>query len=130
MYKSVTRNIQVTVEPYYIAEESDPDDKHFFWAYSVEIVNLGEETVQLRRRYWKITDANGQVNEVSGAGVVGEQPIIRPGERYEYTSGCPLTTASGIMSGSYQMQSDSGEFFNVTVPAFSLDKPDARRVIN
>ncbi|MBA5779195.1 Co2+/Mg2+ efflux protein ApaG [Stappia sp. F7233] len=130
MYRAVTRNIQVTVVPHYMAEESDPDDDHFFWAYSVEIVNLGKEAVQLRSRYWKITDAFGRVNEVRGIGVVGEEPLIAPGERYEYTSGCPLTTTSGIMSGSYQMQAPNGEIFHVAIPAFSLDKPGTPRVLN
>ncbi len=130
MYRAVTRDIQVTVEPHYIAEESDPEDEHFFWAYTVEIVNLGSETVQLRTRYWKITDAFGRVNEVRGVGVVGEEPVIAPGASFEYTSGCPLTTASGIMSGTYQMQTLGGEVFHVAIPAFSLDKPDVPRTLN
>lgn len=93
------------------------------WAYQVKIENLGQSTVQLRNRYWHITDAGGRVQEVRGAGVVGEQPVLRPGEKFEYTSGTPLPTPSGIMTGTYQMESDSGERFDVRVPAFSLDSP-------
>ncbi len=130
MYKAVTRNIQITVEPEYVPEDSMPEAAHYFWAYSIEIVNLSEETVQLRRRYWKIIDANGNVEEVQGDGVVGEEPVLRPGESFHYTSGCPLGTSSGIMSGRYQMQSQSGETFSVVVPAFSLDLPSAVRVLN
>jgi len=130
MYRAVTRNIQVTVEPVYLDDESDPDENRYFWAYAVEIANLGGETVQLRTRYWRITDGNGRVQEVKGAGVVGEEPVIEPDETYEYTSGCPLTTPSGIMVGSYQMETAKGERFDVEIPAFSLDVPDTSRVIN
>lgn len=130
MYRSLTRGIQVTVEPVYLEDESAPTENHYFWAYTVEIVNQGSESVQLRARHWKITDALGRVEEVRGAGVVGEEPTLAPGQRFEYTSGCPLTTASGIMIGSYQMESADGEAFSVDVPAFSLDLPDMPRVLN
>ena len=130
MYSAVTRGIQVTVEPMYLEDESVPEENHFFWAYTVEITNLGEETVQLRTRYWRITDAAGNVQEVRGAGVVGEEPVIGPDDSYEYTSGCPLATPGGIMAGHYQMETEDGETFNVEIPAFSLDIPDAPRVIN
>lgn len=130
MYRAVTRNIQVTVEPHYLPNESSPEEDHYFWAYTVAIENLGTEAVQLRARYWKITDAFGRVEEVRGPGVVGEQPVIGPGERYEYTSGCPLSTPSGIMLGTYQMQTASGDYFSVAIPAFSLDLPYGARVLN
>ncbi|MEP3280108.1 MAG: Co2+/Mg2+ efflux protein ApaG [Stappiaceae bacterium] len=130
MYSRVTRNIQVTVEPQYLEEESTPSENHYFWAYTIEIENLGEETVQLRSRCWEITDAHGRISNVRGSGVVGEEPTLSPGASFEYTSGCPLTTPSGIMAGNYQMQTKDGEFFTVMVPTFSLDIPDLLRVIN
>lgn len=130
MYRAITRSIQVTVTPAYMEEQSAPADGRYFWAYTIEIVNLSSEVVQLRSRLWHITDANGRTEEVRGAGVVGKQPVLRPGEAFEYTSGCPLTTASGIMVGSYQMQTDGGELFVVDIPAFSLDLPDSRRIVH
>jgi len=130
MYRSITRHIQVTVQPRFLAEESRPEQGRYFWAYTVEIVNRGPETVQLRSRAWEITDEQGRREEVRGAGVVGEQPVLDPGERFEYTSGCPLSTPSGMMVGSYLMVSDAGETFEVDIPAFSLDSPHARRSVN
>lgn len=123
MYHRTTGNIWVSVTPVFLEDQSEPDEDHFVWAYQVRIENRGEETVQLRSRYWHITDANGLVQEVRGAGVVGEQPVLEPGESFEYTSGTPLNTPSGIMVGSYQMQTDSGDMIEVDVPAFSLDSP-------
>ena len=123
MYSSTTRAIRVTVQPTYLDEQSSPTDNHFVWAYHVQIENLGEEVVQLRSRYWRITDSMGRMQEVRGAGVVGEQPVLNPGESFEYTSGTPLGTPSGIMVGTYQMETHSGERFDVDVPAFSLDSP-------
>jgi ApaG protein len=125
-YQACTRAITVSVEPVYLESESSPEDHHFVWAYHVRIENQGMDTVQLRNRYWRITDSLGRVHEVRGAGVVGEQPILQPGEAYEYSSGTPLDTPSGFMVGTYEMQSTSGELFDVAVPAFSLDLPDAR----
>ena len=130
MYRAVTRNIQITVEPRFIPEQSDPGENQFFWAYTIVIANLGGESVQLRNRHWKITDGKGQLHEVKGAGVIGKQPVLEPGESFEYTSGCPLTTPQGIMAGSYEMRSARGERFNVEVPAFSLDSPHVKRVLN
>ena len=130
MYTATTRNIQVSVEPRFIAEESAPDKGRFFWAYTVEIANNGGRTVQLRSRYWHITDGLGRVQEVSGPGVIGEEPVLEPGETFEYTSGCPLPTPSGIMHGAYQMEGEDGETFSVTIPAFSLDLPDTPRTLN
>lgn len=130
MYRALTRDIEVTVEPYYLAEQSDPEDNRYVWAYRVVISNHSDITVQLMSRYWHITDETGQVDEVSGPGVIGEQPILNPGDTYEYQSGCPLDTPSGMMFGRYQMLSDDGEMFDVAIPAFSLDSPGVTRVIN
>lgn len=130
MYRATTRAIQVTVKPRFLPERSSPEEGRYFWAYTVEILNLGTEVVQLRSRFWRITDSSGHTEEVGGPGVVGQEPVLRPGESFEYTSGCPLTTPSGIMAGRYFMQTDAGERFAVEVPAFSLDLPDADRVLN
>ncbi len=123
MYTAETRGIRVTVRPVYLEEQSSPEQGHFVWAYHVHIENRGAETVQLRTRYWRITDGAGRVKEVRGPGVVGEEPVLEPGSAFEYTSGTPLNTPSGIMVGSYQMQTRAGELFDVAVPAFSLDSP-------
>ena len=130
MYSAVTRAIRVQVEPMYLDEQSEPDDGQFVWAYRVQIENEGPETVQLLTRYWHITDGMGRVQEVRGAGVVGEQPVLNPGESYEYTSGTPLPTPSGIMQGTYQMRTNSGEKFDIEIPAFSLDCPHETRQLN
>jgi ApaG protein len=130
MYRAVTRQIEVLVEPEFLPERSSPENRQFFWAYSIVIVNEGNESVQLKTRHWIITDGRGQRQEVRGEGVVGEQPHIAPGERYEYTSGVPLTTPSGFMTGSYQMVTESGEKFDLAIPLFSLDSPDAKRTLN
>ncbi len=123
MYDQTTRSIHVTVKPIYLEEQSSPIESHYVWAYQVRIENEGRETVQLLNRRWQITDSLGRVQEVIGAGVVGEQPTLKPGEYFEYTSGTPLSTPSGVMVGSYEMQSSSGRRFDVAVPAFSLDSP-------
>jgi ApaG protein len=122
-YRETTRSIEVSVEPFFLDDQSSPDESHFVWAYHVSIRNLGGETVQLLNRYWQITDGLGRVQEVRGPGVVGEQPVLKPGESFEYTSGCPLSTPSGIMVGSYEMATPAGERFDIRVPAFSLDSP-------
>lgn len=122
-YSATTRHVKITVEPNYLANESSPADNHFVWAYEVKIQNLGQETLQLLSRHWKIVDARGEQHEVKGMGVVGEQPILEPGDRFEYTSGTPLASPSGIMSGTYLMQNEKGEQFEVEIPAFSLDSP-------
>ena len=123
MYTQKTQNISVTVTPIYLEDQSEPEEDHYVWAYQVRIENDGMETVQLRSRHWRITDANGLVQEVRGAGVVGEQPVLEPGETFEYTSGTPLNAPSGIMVGSYEMQTDDGDMIEVDIPAFSLDSP-------
>lgn len=130
MYRATTRNIQVSVEPQFMDDRSSPENNRYFWAYTVEIANLGKVQVQLRSRYWRITDARGHVDEVRGPGVVGEEPVLKPGEAFTYTSGCPLTTPSGIMAGWYQMDVAGGGQFNVEVPAFSLDSPYQVRQVN
>ncbi len=124
MYIALTRSITVTVSPAYLEDESAPANHEFRWSYHVRIENSGGATVKLLSRYWRITDANGRVQEVRGAGVVGEQPVLEPGRSFEYQSWTPLPTPSGIMTGFYQMEERaSGEVFNVTIPAFSLDSP-------
>ncbi len=123
MYHQITNSIKVTVNPVYLEDQSSPSEEHYVWAYQVTIENLGDETVQLRNRAWSITDASGHTQEVRGPGVVGEQPILGPGDSFEYTSGTPLKTPSGLMVGSYEMESEAGARFNVPVPAFSLDSP-------
>jgi ApaG protein len=130
MYQAVTRGIQVTVKPQFLADRSSAEDDRFFWAYTIEIANLGTVTVQLKTRHWRITDGRGQMQEVRGPGVVGEQPVLKPGEKFEYTSGVPLSTPTGLMSGTYQMVAEDGERFDVQVPAFSLDSPHGKRVLH
>lgn len=130
MYEAVTCDIRVRVTPRFIEEESTPDEGRYFWAYTVEIANEGDSTVQLKTRRWLITDANGRQETVRGPGVVGKTPVLGPGQSFEYTSGCPLTTPSGIMSGSYQMELPDGRLMDVTVPSFSLDSPYTKRTLN
>ena len=130
MYEETTRGIRVIVKPKYLESQSRPDEDHFVWAYTITIENRGSETVTLRSRYWKITDARGRIQEVKGAGVVGEQPTLKPGQAFEYTSGAPLGTPSGFMVGAYQMETAEGEHFNIAIPAFSLDSPHTPRRIN
>src|SRR6202034_2912456 len=122
-YSAITRGIEVSVEPTYLEENSSPATSRYLWAYRVTIANQGRETVQLLSRHWMITNARGELTEVKGPGVVGEQPFLRPGESYAYTSGAPLNTPSGMMGGSYQMESDRGERFDIEIPTFSLDGP-------
>ena len=129
-YRAVTRQIEVKAAPQFLAEESSPENGYFFWAYTITLTNRGGETVQLKTRHWRITDAQGRLQEVRGAGVVGEEPVLKPGENFEYTSGVPLPTPSGIMAGSYGMVTAGGEAFNIEIPAFSLDIPQKARTIN
>jgi ApaG protein len=129
-YRAVTRQIEVKVAPKFLPDRSSPENGYFFWAYTITLSNQGGETVQLKTRHWRITDALGRLQEVRGAGVVGEEPVIKPGENYEYTSGVPLPTASGFMAGSYGMVTDAGERFDIEIPAFSLDLPQEDRTIN
>ena len=130
MYKATTRAIQVTVLPQYLPDQSEPEKSQFVWAYTVRIENGGDVAVQLRSRHWKITDGLGRLQEVKGPGVVGKTPLLRPGEVFEYTSGTPLSTPSGIMGGTYQMVDEAGEKFDIEIPTFSLDTPTAQRSLN
>jgi ApaG protein len=122
-YWAVTRGIAVNVEPTYLEAQSSPASGQYFWAYRVTIENEGRVTVQLLSRHWMITNARGELTEVKGPGVVGEQPVLKPGESFAYTSGCPLNTPSGMMGGSYTMESENGERFDIEIPTFSLDGP-------
>jgi len=124
LYRAITKGIAVSVVPTYLEAQSSPGSSQYFWAYRVIIENLGEETVQLLSRHWMITNARGEFTEVKGAGVVGEQPILKPGESYEYTSGAPLNTTSWMMGGAYQMETEGGERFDIEIPTFSLDSPN------
>jgi ApaG protein len=130
MYEKVTRNIRVNVVPQYLDGQSRPEEQRYMWSYTIKIENRGVETVQLLTRHWVITDSNGLKQEVRGDGVVGETPRLRPGEVFQYTSGCPLPTPSGIMFGSYGMVTQLGEPFDIDIPAFSLDSPHDRHSVN
>jgi ApaG protein len=130
MYRARTRDIEVVVEPFYLEEQSCPEESRYVWGYHIVIENQSSSTVRLTHRYWHITDQSGLVDEVEGPGVVGEQPRLAPGDRYEYSSGCPLDTPSGVMFGHYRMETDEGEAFDVEIPAFSLDSPGLVRVLN
>ena len=130
MYERSTRNIRVVVQPAFLEDQSDPEEQRYLWSYTVVIENHGAETVQLLSRYWHITDGRGHVEEVRGPGVVGAQPVIAPGQTFQYTSGCPLKTSSGCMTGKYQMRSSSGEAFEAEIPPFLLESPHERRQIH
>ncbi len=129
-YEATTHEIRVRVAPQFLIDESTPEKDYFFWAYTVEITNLGSETMTLRTRYWNIMDANGKTEEVRGDGVVGEEPTLKPGRSFSYTSGCPLSTSSGIMKGSYQMETEQESMIDIEIPAFSLDSPFTKHIIN
>jgi len=130
MFTKTTRDIKITATPQFLADHSEPMDDHYVWAYTIQLENAGKETVQLLSRHWKIADAQGQVQEVRGPGVIGEQPVLAPGQSYRYTSGTSLTTASGLMFGEYEMVTPKGERFEVEVPAFSLDSPYHKNLPN
>ena len=130
MYTQTTRSVTITVRPEYLEDQSKPDENHYVWAYHIRIQNQGQQIVQLLTRYWKIVDCAGRTQEVRGPGGVGEQPVLRPGESFEYSSGTPLSTPSGFMVGSYQMTTDGGDRFDVAIPAFSLDSPHVRQSVH
>jgi ApaG protein len=130
MYEAVTRGIRVRVSPEFSLDQSTPEDHYYFWTYTVEIINEGAEAMQLQSRMWQITDTRGHREEVRGPGVIGQTPRIAAGERFSYTSGCPLRTPSGIMVGSYQMANETGTLFDIAIPAFSLDSPYVQRRMN
>ncbi|WP_020181043.1 Co2+/Mg2+ efflux protein ApaG [Methylopila sp. M107] len=129
-WTAITRAIRVTVTPRYLPAESEPEDNRYVFAYTVEIVNEGQETVRLIARHWRITDGRGRTEEVRGPGVVGEQPTLTPGQSFTYTSGAPLCTPSGIMVGDYHMMTDAGQPFDVAIPAFALESPHAVRTLH
>ena len=130
VYERTTQNIRVAVKPTYLDDQSDPADSRYVWSYAVTIENLGKEAVQVISRYWHITDARGHVQEVRGPGVVGEQPVLEPGQSFEYSSGCPLPTPSGAMVGRYQLRLASGGSFEADIPMFLLESPYERRQIH
>lgn len=121
--QATTQGITISVQPAFVPEKSQPTHHHWFFAYTIRILNTGRDTVQLLSRHWVITDATGTVDEVQGLGVVGEQPTLRPGEHFDYTSFCPLKTPFGTMEGTYRMVRDTGEEFDVTIPQFELSPP-------
>jgi ApaG protein len=129
-YTAITRSIAVSVETTYLEADSSPGNAQYFWAYRVTIENQGRDTVQLLSRHWMITNARGELTEVKGSGVVGEQPLLKPGERFVYTSGAPLNTPSGMMGGSYLMETDRGKRFDIEIPTFSLDRPNQGVLLN
>ena len=129
-YEAVTRGVLVRVAPKFLPDQSDADRSRYAWSYTVDIENRGAETVTLVSRHWEITDAQGRLQVVDGPGVVGEQPTLKAGERFNYTSGCPLGKPSGTMSGTYQMVTEGGERFDAAIPAFSLHLPQAARRLN
>ena len=128
-YEAETQGVRVRVRPEYLPDQSDPDERRWVWAYHIEVENHGAAAVQLLARHWRITDETGRVEEVKGLGVVGEQPVLNPGQRFRYTSGCPLPTPSGVMAGAYRMAGADGQF-DAQIPAFSLDLPGAARTLN
>jgi ApaG protein len=121
--EAVTRKIRVQVQAEYAPERSRPADHHWFFLYTITITNEGDETVQLVTRHWIITDGNDNVEEVKGPGVVGEQPVLQPGDAFTYTSGCSLRTPFGVMRGTYQMISPAGTEFDATIAPFTLSEP-------
>ena len=130
MYKAITRKIEVIAEPFYIESQSDPEDDRYVWGYNISITNYSNEVVQLLRRYWHITDENGLIDEVEGPGVLGIEPILSVNETYQYTSGCPLETPSGIMMGHYLFKNMSNDQFKIDIPTFSLDIPNRKRLLH
>ena len=130
MYTATTRNITVRVQPQFLAEQSDPVSDQYVWLYTINIENGGTEAVQLLNRHWIITNAVGHVEEGQGPGVIGEQPVLQPGDSFQYTSGCPLRTPSGMMVGTYELGGPGDERFDIDIPAFSLDSPHQARQLN
>ena len=120
-YSETTHGVTVNIQPVYLEHQSEPSMGQYFWAYHVRIENHRDNSTQLLTRHWRIVDARGRIHDVIGDGVIGEKPILKPGDTFEYTSGTPLSTPSGFMSGSFRMISEEGEQFDVAVPAFSLD---------
>ncbi len=129
-YEAETEGVVIRVKPSFLEEESSPSENRYFWAYHVEIENRGKHTLQLMTRHWHITDREGRVQEVNGSGVVGQNPVLKPGGRFEYTSGCPLNAPSGMMQGAYSMEDETGAMLEARIPLFALDSPYDRRAPN
>ena len=130
MYERRTRDVVVRVEPDFLADQSNPSDDRFIWAYHVEIENQSTHDLQVVERFWQIADARGHVQEVRGAGVVGEKPVVRPGETFRYTSGAPLTAPSGMMLGTYRVETPDGDAFDVDIPPFTLESPHQAQALH
>ncbi|MGD9979795.1 MAG: Co2+/Mg2+ efflux protein ApaG [Hyphomonadaceae bacterium] len=130
MYEQETAGMIVRVAPQFLPEESRPEDNRFVWSYTIEIENRRPDPVQLMSRYWRITDENGATQEVRGEGVIGQQPVIEPGQSFRYSSAAPLAAPSGVMMGVYSMQRGNGEAFDINVPLFALDSPHISRLVN
>ena len=130
MYSKTTNDVTVTVKPYFLDDQSSPQESHFVWAYQVNITNSSSKSIKVSHRNWLIIDANGKVINVQGEGVVGEFPIIEPGQTFEYTSGTPLKTNSGIMQGFYLVSQDNGEKLKIDIPTFSLDSPYNKKKVH
>lgn len=130
IFRAMTHEVEVCAEPFFLEDRSDPAEDRYVWAYRITIANHSDQAVRLLSRYWHITDALGRIEEVRGPGVVGEQPELKPGDSYQYTSACPLSTPSGIMVGRYTMEGEHGIEFEIDIPAFSLDVPGTARSLN
>ncbi len=130
MYSKTTGGVTVTVTPYFLDDQSSPNESHYVWAYQVNIKNSSSNTIKLNQRNWVIIDANGKVMNIQGEGVVGEFPVLQPGESFEYTSGTPLKTSNGFMQGFYLMSQNNGEQLKIDIPAFSLDSPYGKKNIH
>lgn len=129
-YEATTEGVVVRVRPQFLEDESKPEEHRYVWAYHVEIENTGTRTLQLMTRHWRITDRDGRVQEVNGPGVVGQQPVLKPGEKFAYSSGCPLLVPSGMMQGVYRLADEAGDLLDVKIPLFALDSPYDRRRAN
>jgi ApaG protein len=129
-YEAETEGVIIRVKPAFLEEESSPEENRYIWAYHVEIENRGKHTLQLMTRHWRITDREGRVQEVNGSGVVGQNPVLRPGARFEYTSGCPLNAPSGMMQGAYRLEDETGAMLEARIPLFALDSPYDKRAPN
>ncbi len=129
-YQHTSHGVTVRVEVDYVPQEDNTGDERYLWAYHITMINGSDDTIQLRTRHWTIMDAKGRVQKVDGPGVVGETPVLKPGASYTYSSGCPLSTNSGSMSGYYMFEREDNSQLKVLVPAFSLDLPDIKRVLN
>jgi len=130
LFEQRTKDVIIRVEPEFLAEQSSAADSRYIWAYTVEIDNQSAEDLQVTDRFWQIADSRGQMQEIHGKGVVGEKPVIKAGETFRYTSGAPLTAPSGMMLGTYTLQGEDGNSFDVKIPAFVLDSPHEGLVLN